>query len=138
MKPYQILFLIVILITTSCKSQETINEISLHYNAQTRGFHLEIYLKNHILEVLKMKSTKKIELSKKQLSELNNSLSNIDFKHLKSNLSVEEAAVDRVIPATFILHYNHKKYEFRFDHNQLPVDLKKLLTGLEKLLTQEE
>ena len=137
MKTLKALLVVIILITSSCYTQET-PKTFLHYKAQTRGFYLEIYLKNHALDVLKMNSAKKTELSKKQLSELKKSLSNIDFEHIKSNLSIEEVAVDRVIPATFILHYNLKKYEFRFDHNQLPVDLKKLLTRLEKLLPQEE
>jgi hypothetical protein len=138
MKIIKPLLVFLILITSSCYTQETTNKTFLHYKAQTRGFHLEIILKNNLLEVSKNNSNKKIKISEQQLSKINDEISNINFDSIKSNISIDEVALDKAIPATFSLYYAKKEYSFNFDHNKLPIDLKNLLTKLESTLNKKE
>ena len=57
---------------------------------------------------------------------------------LNSEFSKEKAAVDRVIPAVFILKHNKKQYNYNFEHNNTPKPIQELLNIINSFVTLEE
>lgn len=135
MKLFKVTLILVLIISTSTQCQEKKGTISLNYKAQTRGFQLEIQLQNKVLEIVKNNQTKEANLSNEQFLELNNLLSNINFEAISSSLLIDDVAVDRVVPGTFELIFNQKKYYFEFDHNKPPKDIQLLLDKLQNYIS---
>jgi hypothetical protein len=131
--------LILLLVSiNSCQSQDKKDTISLNYNAQTRGFQLSIQLENNLLEVTKNNETHQIELTDKQLNEVIEMVKKIDFDSLKSNISIDDLAVDKAIKGEFELNFNGKLYTFEFDHNNAPESIQELLNKLQSFDVPEE
>lgn len=130
MKLFKMTLILLFASLTSCQSQDKKDTISLNYNAQTRGFQLSIQLENNLLEVTKNNETHHIELTDKQLNEVIEMVKKIDFDSLKSNISIDDLAVDKAIKGEFELNFNGELYTFEFDHNNAPESIQELLNKL--------
>lgn len=135
MKLYKLTFtfILLLMISNSCQSQEG-EKVSLNYSAQTRGYYLHIKLEGNALEISENSNTQKIDLTNQQISKINEVFSEIDFSKIKNNLSIENLAVDKAIKATCIINYKEKLYNFEFDHNNAPKDIKELINVLQEYI----
>lgn len=124
--------------STSCQCQDKKDSISLNYKAQTRGFQLTIQLDNNLLEVSKNNETQQIELTNNQLTEIIDMVSQIDFNGIKSNISIDDLAVDKAIKGVFELNLNEEIYSFEFDHNNAPENIGDLLNKLQSFYKPKE
>ena len=138
MKLFKMILIILIASSTSCQSQDKIDTISLNYNAQTRGFQLAIQMENNLLEVTKNNETHQIELTENQLNEVIEMIKKIDFEGIKSNVSLDDLAVDKAIKGDFELNLNAELYKFEFDHNNAPKSIQELLKKLQSFDSSEE
>ncbi|MDP3314161.1 hypothetical protein [Lutibacter sp.] len=130
--------MILITLSNSCQSQDKTEPIVLSYSAQTRGFQLGIQLENNALEVLKNNETKNVELTNNQFAEIIDLVSKIDFNTIKSNLSIEDLAVDKAIKGEFSIRFKNKDYTFDFDHNNAPKSIYNLLQTLQNFTLLEK
>lgn len=131
MKLYKMTLILLFAALTSCQSQNKKDAISLNYKAQTRGFQLAIKLENNLLEVTKTNGTHKIELTENQLNVIVNVVKKIDFENIKSNVSIDDLAIDKAIKGNFELNLNGELYTFEFDHNNAPESIQELLNKLQ-------
>lgn len=138
MKLYKMTLILLFASLTSCQSQDKKDSISLNYNAQTRGFQMAIQLENNLLEVTKNNETHQIELTDIQLNEVIEMVKKIDFDFIKSNVSIDDLAVDKAIKGDFELNFNGKLYTFEFDHNNAPENIQELLNKLQSFVVSEE
>ncbi|MDO9137887.1 MAG: hypothetical protein Q7U21_08700 [Lutibacter sp.] len=138
MKFYKMTLILLFASLTSCQSQDKKDSISLNYNAQTRGFQMAIQLENNLLEVTKNNETHQIELTDIQLNEIIEMVKKIDFDLIKSNVSIDDLAVDKAIKGDFELNFNGKLYAFEFDHNNTPENIQELLNKLQSFDVSEE
>ena len=138
MKLFKMTLILLLVSINSCQSQDKKDTISLNYNAQTRGFQLAIQLEHKLLEVTKNKETHQIELSENQFNEVIEVVKKIDFEEIKSNVSIDDLAVDKAIKGDFELNFNGKIYDFEFDHNNAPENIQKLLNKLQSYDASEE
>jgi len=138
MKLFKMTLILLIVSSISCQSQDKKDSISLNYSAQTRGFQLAIQLENNLLEVTKNNETHQIELTEKQFNEVLEMVKKIDFDLLKSNISIDDLAVDKAIKGDFELNFNGKLYAFEFDHNNAPENIQELLNKLQSFDVSEE
>jgi tyrosine-protein phosphatase YwqE len=138
MKFYKMTLILLFASLTSCQSQDKKDSISLNYNAQTRGFQMAIQMENNLLEVTKNNETHQIELTDIQLNEVVEMVKKIDFDLIKSNVSIDDLAVDKAIKGDFELNFNGKLYAFEFDHNNAPENIQELLNKLQSFDVSEE
>lgn len=138
MKIFKITLILLLASLTSCQSQNKKDTVSLNYNAQTRGFQLSILLENNLLEVTKNNETHQIELAEIQLNEIIKMVKKIDFLVLKSNISIDDLAVDKAIKGEFELNFNGELFTFEFDHNNAPESIQELLSKLQSFDTVRE
>ena len=138
MKLFKMTLILLIVSSISCQSQDKKDSISLNYSAQTRGFQLAIQLENNLLEVNKNGETHQIELTENQLNEVIKMIKKIDFDVLKSNISIDDLAVDKAIKGEFDLNLNGELYAFEFDHNNAPENIQELLNKLQSFDVSEE
>jgi len=138
MKHFKMTLILLIVSSISCQSQDKKDSISLNYSAQTRGFQLAIQLENNLLEVTKNNETHQIELTEKQFNEVLEMVKKIDFDLLKSNISIDDLAVDKAIKGEFELNLNGVLYAFEFDHNNAPESIQELLNKLQSFDISEK
>jgi tyrosine-protein phosphatase YwqE len=138
MKLFKMTLILLLVSITSCKSQDKKDAVSLNYSAQTRGFQLTIQLENNLLEVNINNETHQIELTENQLNEVIEIVKKIDFEVLKSNISIDDLAVDKAIKGEFELNLNGELYTFEFDHNNAPESIRELLSKLQSFDTARE
>ncbi|MFK5958999.1 MAG: hypothetical protein QM495_09050 [Lutibacter sp.] len=132
MKLLNISLLFLLAFSTSCQSQEKKNTLMLNYKAQTRGYLYQIQLENNSIEINNNNTIKTAALAKSQLVKINSLLKVINFKEIENNISINDLAVDRAIKGVFKLHFNKILYEFEFNHNKLPKEIKQLIQLLEE------
>lgn len=138
MKIFKITLILLFASLTSCQSQNKKDTVSLNYNAQTRGFQLSILLEYNLLEVTKNNETHQVELTDKQLNEVIEMVKKIDVVVLKSNISIDDLAVDKAIKGEFELNFNGELYVFEFDHNNAPESIQEFLSKLQSFDTARE
>ncbi|MDP3359038.1 MAG: hypothetical protein Q8S41_06770 [Lutibacter sp.] len=138
MKPFKMTLILLFASLTSCQSQDKKDSISLNYNAQTRGFQMAIQMENNLIEVTKNNETHQIELTDIQLNEIIEMVKKIDFALIKSNVSIDDLAVDKAIKGEFELNLNGKIYAFEFDHHNAPESIQELLNKLQSFVVSEE
>ena len=138
MKLFKMTLILLFASLTSCQSQDKKDSISLNYNAQTRGFQMAIQMENNLLEVTKNNETHQIELTDIQLNEVVEMVKKINFDLIKSNVSIDDLAVDKAIKGNFELNFNGKLYAFEFDHNNAPENIQELLNKLQSFDVSEE
>jgi hypothetical protein len=138
MKLFKMTLILLLVSITSCQSQDKKDTISLNYNAQTRGFQLAIQLENNLMEMTKNNETHQIELTENQLNEVIVMIKKIDFNLLKSNISIDDLAVDKAIKGEFELNFNGELNTFEFDHNNAPESIRELLSKLQSFDTARE
>ncbi len=138
MKLFKMTLILLLVSITSCKSQDIKDAVSLNYSAQTRGFQLAIQLENNLLEITENNETHQIELTENQLNEVIKMVKKIDFNVLKSNISIDDLAVDKAIKGEFELNLNGELYAFEFDHNNAPVSIQELLNKLQSFDTARQ
>lgn len=138
MKLFKMTLILLLVSINSCQSQDKKDTVSLNYNAQTRGFQLSIQLEKNLLEVTKNNETHKIELTENQLNEVIEMVKKIDFDSLKSNISIDDLAVDKALKGEFELNFNGKLYTFEFDHNNASESIQELLNKLQGFVLLKE
>ena len=138
MKLFKMTLILLLATSTSCQSQDKKDTISLNYSAQTRGFQLAIQLEKNLLEITKNNETHQIELTENQLNEVVYMIKKIDFEVLKSNISIDDLAIDKAIKGEFKLNLNSELYTFEFDHNNAPESIQELLNKLQSFDTAKE
>jgi hypothetical protein len=132
MKTITILLLFTALVTQTCNSQT--KTILLNYKAETRGFSYTLLLENGLLQESNNGINITKNLSAKDLNAVEKQLEEINFEEIKSNLSIEDSAVDKAIPGYFEVEFNNNKYLFEFSHHNLPEEIADLIDSLKKLL----
>jgi tyrosine-protein phosphatase YwqE len=138
MKLFKMTLILLLATSTSCQSQDKKDTISLNYSAQTRGFQLAIQLEKNLLEITKNNETHQIELTENQLNEVVYMIKKIDFEVLKSNISIDDLAIDKAIKGEFKLNLNSELYTFEFDHNNAPESIQELLSKLQSFDISEK
>lgn len=138
MKLFKMTLILLLVSSTSCQGQDKKDTISLNYNAQTRGFQLSIQLENNLLEITKNNETHQFELTENQLNEVIEMVIKTNFEVLKSNISIDDLAVDKAIKGEFELNFNGQLYIFEFDHNNTPESIQKLLNKLQSFEISKE
>lgn len=138
MKLFKITLILLLVSITSCQSQDKKDTISLNYDAQTRGFQLSVQLENNLLEITENNETHQIELTENQLNEVIEIVKKIDFNALKSNISIDDLAVDKAIKGEFELNFNGELYAYEFDHNNAPESIQELLSKLQSFDAAEK
>lgn len=138
MKFFKMTLILLLVSSTSCISQDKKDTVSLNYNAQTRGFQLSIQLENDLLEVTKNNETRQLVLTENQLNDIIEMVKKIDFNALKSNISIDDLAVDKAIKGEFELNFNGELYAFEFDHNNAPESIQQLLNKLQSFDTAKK
>jgi len=138
MKLFKMTLILLFASLTSCQSQDKTDTISLNYHAQTRGFELSVLLEDNLLEVSKNNEAHQTELTDVQLNEIVEMVKEIDFDLIKSNVSIDDLAVDKAIKGEFELNFNGKLYAFEFDHNNAPENIQELLNKLQSFDVSEE
>lgn len=138
MKLFKMTLILLIVSSISCQSQGKKDTISLNYSAQTRGFQLAIQLEKNLLEITKNNETHQIELTEKQFNEVVEMVKKIDFNALKSNISIDDLAVDKAIKGEFELNLNGELYVFEFDHNNSPESIQELFSKLQSFDISEK
>lgn len=133
MKIISFLLFFTVFFAKSCQSQSN-NSVMVHYKAETRGFSYTLNLKNNTLEQIENGVTITKNLSAAQINTIEKQLAEINFSAIKSNLQVEETAVDRAIPGYFEVEFNNKKYQFEFSHHNLPNQITNVIDNLKLLL----
>ena len=132
MKLLNSVLILLLAFNTSCQGQEKKNAMMLNYKAQTRGFLYQIQLENNSIEINNNNTVKKAVLTKKQLVKIDSLLSNINFKEIENNISINDLAVDRAIKGVFSLNFNGNFYAFEFNHHNLPKDIEAFIKLLEE------
>ena len=138
MKLFKMTLILLLVSINSCQCQDKKDTISLNYSAQTRGFQLSIQLEKNLLEVTKNNETHQIELTENQLNEVIEMVKKIDFEILKSNISIDDLAVDKAIKGEFELNLNGRLYSFEFDNNNAPESIQELLNKLQGFVLLKE
>ncbi len=138
MKLSNIILFLLLVSSASCQSQHKKDSISLNYVAQTRGFQLAIRLENIFLEIYKNNETVQIELTENQFNEVVEMVKKIDFDTIKSNISIDDLALDKAIKGEFELNLNEEIYSFEFDHNNAPKNIQELLNKLQSFYKAKE
>lgn len=136
MKFISLIYVFTMVIVQSCQSQK--NMISIDYKAQTRGFYFDAQVKNQTLKITDNGVEKTKKINKEHIVEIEKVLSEIDFKTLQDNISMDDLAVDRAILATCTINYNENLHSYEFDHNNLPKSIQELLNTLQKIALTEE
>ena len=131
MKLFKMTLIVLLMSSVSCQSQDKKDTISLNYNAQTRGFQMAIQLEKNLMKITKNNEIHQIELTENQLNEVIEMVKKIDFEVLKSNISIDDLAVDKAIKGEFELNLNDELYTFEFDHNNAPENIQELLSKLQ-------
>lgn len=108
------------------------SELQLSYTAQTRGFKYAIEIRNDSVFKDINSIHREFLLKDTQLKELNNLLNEINFEDLRNNIDPDELLVDASVKGVFNLIYHKDKYEFEFDHNNLPDQIEVLLKKIER------
>ena len=119
---------------SSCKSQEN---ITINYEARTRGYHFKLSLNENLLEIIKNNDKKNIELAKSQIDSIANILNEIDFTKIQNNTSTENFANDSSVPVTMSINFKENNYTYNFDSANLPVKIKELMKKLESFTIKE-
>ena len=132
MKSLLHLILVLVTVTSSCQNQEIKKEFSLSYTAQTRGFLYKINLNKDSLEINNNGIIKNSALNNHQVSELKKLVSSLNFDQLKSNISIDDLAVDKAIEGVFTTSINGNNQLIKINHNNLPDQLKELFNQLDK------
>ncbi len=131
MKLFKITFLLLLIVTSSCKGKEKKSVISLNYKAQTRGFLYQIQFGNNSIEIIQNNIVKTSVLSENQLTKIDSLLREINFNVIKNNISTDDLAVDSAIKGVFNLNFEGNSYIFNFNHNKLPKEIEGFLKYLE-------
>lgn len=130
----QLILFCIMLLTFSCKSQESNTELTLNYKAQTRGFTYLIQLENNQLHLTNNSIVKTHKINVLQASKIKEALENIDLNKMESKLNKEDLAVDKAIKGVLYINLNKNEYLFEINHNELPEKFKHLFKQLEELL----
>lgn len=112
---------------TSCKSQEN---ITINYEARTRGYHYKLSLNENLLDIIKNSDKKNIELSKNQIDTIANILTDINFSEIQNNTSTDNFANDSSIPINMSILFKEKEYIFNFDSANIPLKINELMLKL--------
>ncbi|MDV7186739.1 hypothetical protein R3X25_05545 [Lutibacter sp. TH_r2] len=112
---------------TSCKSQEN---ITINYEARTRGYHYKLSLNKNLLDIIKNSDKKNIELSKNQIDTIANILTDINFSEIQNNTSTDNFANDSSIPINMSILFKEKEYIFNFDSANIPLKINELMLKL--------
>ena len=129
------IFIFSLLTFTNCDSQ-SLEDLTLNYNAVTRGSSVTLNTNSSEIQYSDMERNKKITLSKKQWNEIKELVSKIDVNSIQ-NLKVpsEGSHTDRALVATLSIKIGDKTYEsVNFDHGNPPIELKQLVDKLFKIV----
>ncbi len=132
MKVFNIAFILLVILSTSCQSQEKDKPTHLNYKAQTRGFLYEIQLENNSIQINNNNMIKTAVLTKNQLIQIDSILNAINFKEIKNNSSTNDLAVDKAIKGVFKLEFNGNSYIFDFNHHMLPNEIDEFIKTLKE------
>ncbi|NVK51902.1 MAG: hypothetical protein HWD85_03130 [Flavobacteriaceae bacterium] len=132
------LFLLLIMMLSSCKAQESAIKL-LKYEAVTRGSFIEVSTDLSALNYKDSKTTKSIQLSETQKKELRSLLEKVHHTKLKElKAPSNKSYFDAALQATFTIKTTKELYKTNtFDHGNPPKELKGLLDFLFKIIDKK-
>ena len=137
MKLLKFIFSIVIL--SSCNAQTNIDELTITYEAATRGSSINLVATSTKLNYTNFEIKKEIAVT----SNFWNEITEITNKITLSNMSYlippsDGRAVDSALHATLSIRFDNKTYKSQtFDHGNPPKELKPLIDKLFSILNKE-
>lgn len=124
------------MIFTACSSQDEMSNVTIHYNAYTRGSSLDVTITQNSI-VYKDSSGEKTIIKKKLFwQKLNNYIENIELQSITSfSPPSNDRISDKALHATLTVFKGEDKFTSKtFDHGNPPKELKPLLDFLFKEL----
>ena len=124
--------LIFSLITLSNCDSQSIEDLTLSYNAATRGSSITLDATSSEIQYSDMDGDRKIKLSKGQWNEIKELVSEIDVDEIENLKAPSNGShTDRALVATLSITIDNETYEsVNFDHGNPPNELKKLIDKL--------
>ncbi|AOZ99026.1 hypothetical protein [Flavobacterium commune] len=141
MKLLSLLFLTIFL-SKGCDgdAQKKLEAAQLIYTANSRGFHQEIVIENHIAIIKKDRKEKTIQtkISDADWKELITLFKKVDLEEIKNLKSpTEKRFYDGAAIANLKINYKGRNYESQsFDHGFPPVEIKKIVTKINSFAKQ--
>lgn len=141
MKLLSLLFLTIFL-SKGCDgdAQKKLEAAQLIYTANSRGFHQEIVIENHIAIIKKDRKEKAIQtkISDADWKELITLFKKVDLEEIKNLKSpTEKRFYDGAAIANLKINYKGRNYESQsFDHGFPPVEIKKIVTKINSFAKQ--
>lgn len=141
MKLLSLLFLTIFL-SKGCDgdAQKKLEAAQLIYTANSRGFHQEIIIENHIASIRKDRKGRAVQtkITDADWKELINLFKEINLEKIKDLKSpTEKRFYDGAAIANLKVNYEGKNYESQsFDHGFPPLELKKLVTKINSFAKQ--
>ena len=123
-----IVLLLFIITLSSCTAQKQAGLTSINYNAQTRGFLVDLTLNKN--EILYNNNNKidTLDIAKEKWKTLKQLTNSLDLELLKNNVvSKDLLAVDRAILAEITFFINNEEQQIEFIHGDPPEELKELV-----------
>jgi hypothetical protein len=124
--------LIFSLITLSNCNSQSLENLTLNYNAATRGSSVNLDANSSEIQYSDIEGDKKITLSKMQWKEIEKLVSKIDLDGIQNLTAPSEGShTDRALIATLSIMIGDETYEsVNFDHGNPPIELKELIEKL--------
>lgn len=134
MKPLNLLFFFIFICSISCTSQENSEEISITYNALTRGNQLSIIADSNTITKIEDGAEIVINTPKYFWSEISNLIENITLNRMNTfEAPSDKRLYDGALHANLTITKNYISYNSTtFDHGNPPFELKDLI---EKILS---
>ncbi|WP_140485331.1 hypothetical protein [Flavobacterium sp. GSA192] len=121
-------------------AQKKLEAAQLIYTANSRGFHQEIVIENHIAIIKKDRKEKTIQtkISDADWKELITLFKKVDLEEIKNLKSpTEKRFYDGAAIANLKINYKGRNYESQsFDHGFPPVEIKKIVTKINSFAKQ--
>lgn len=135
MKKIVCCFLFVITFT-ACNSQDEMTDVTIHYNAYTRGSSLDVTITQNSIIYKDSSGEKAIAKKKLFWQKLNSYIENIELESITSFLPPSNDRIsDKALHATLLIVKGGDKFTSKtFDHGNPPKELKPLLDFLFKEL----
>ena len=124
------------MVFTACNSQDEMSDVTINYNAYTRGSSLDVTITQNSIVYKDSNGEKTIIKKKLFWQKLNSYIESIELERIASFLPPSNDRIsDKALHATLIVIKGEDKFTSKtFDHGNPPKELKSLLDFLFKEL----
>ena len=133
-----LLFLLLLISISSCKSQNETGVISIIYEAITRGSSIEIKATSSLFTYKDIEPEKQFKPTKNDWKSVKTLIEEINLSEMyRFNAPSEKSSVDAALQATLSITLNETTYSSQtFDHGNPPKELKKIIEKLFDLVSE--